>query len=130
MPFTCKVGDSFYLPDFSGRHRYVILTKPNDDGKVVLVNFTDSKNVDYNIIFNPKDDGRMFKKRTTVNFAYARFMPVSALMGTNPPGWMVCQLNYIKKIVKGTIQSRHTPLEIITELVNQYPEYKQLYIPD
>jgi hypothetical protein len=72
----------------------------------------------------------MFKKRTTVNFAYAQFMPVSALMGTNPPGWMVCQLNYIKKIVKGTIQSRHTPLEIITELVNQYPEYKQLYIPD
>jgi hypothetical protein len=36
MPFTCKVGDSFYLADSGGHHRYVIITKPNSDGNIVL----------------------------------------------------------------------------------------------
>jgi hypothetical protein len=51
MPFTCKVGDSFYLPDNNGRHRWIIITKANAAGYEVIVNFTDANNLDCPVIF-------------------------------------------------------------------------------
>src|SRR4030066_847539 len=99
MPFTCKIGDSFYLPDIGGRHRYVILTNPNSDGKVVIVNFTDSGNVESPVIFNPKDDKMLFSKRTAVYYAYAKLFPAAKLKKSKIEGWGFCQLNHIKRIV-------------------------------
>ena len=127
MPFTCKVGDSFYLPDTGGRHRYVILTKPNSDNKVVLVNFTDSRNIESPIIFNPKDDKRLFTKRTGVNYAKARLIQIKVLMESVIDGWEFCQLNHINKIVIGAFQSHHTPIYILKELSTQYPEEHKQY---
>ena len=126
MPFTCKVGDSFYLPDIGGRHRYVILTKPNNDGKVVLVNFTDPQNVECHVIFNPKDDKRLFTKRTGVYYARATLIPTMKLKKSRIDGWEFCQLNHVKRIIIGAFQSQHTPIFILEELRNQYPvEHKQ-----
>jgi len=126
MPFTCKVGDSFYLPDTGGRHRYVILTKPNSDSKIVLVNFTDSRNIESPVIFNPKDDKRLFIKRTGVNYAQARLIKIKGLKDIID-GWEFCQLNHIKRIVTGAFQSQHTPIYILKELSTQYPEEHKQY---
>ncbi len=127
MPFTCKIGDSFYLSDIHGRHRYVILTNPNNDGKVVLVNFTDSMNVDSPVIFNPKDDKILFSKRTGIHYAYARLFPVAKLKESKIIGWEFCQLNHIKRIVIGAFQSQHAPIYILKELSSQYPEEHKKY---
>ena len=127
MPFTCKVGDSFFLPDTGGRHRYVILTNPNSDSRVVLVNFTDSRNIESPVIFNLKDDKRLFSKRTGVNYAQARLIQIEGLNEAAIDDWEFCQLNHIKRIVIGAFQSQHTPIYILKELSTQYPEEYILY---
>jgi len=130
MPFTCKIGDSFFLPDGGGRHRYVILTDPNKYDKVVLTNFTDARHTAFPVIFNPKDDKRLFTKRTTVQYEYASLIPAKNLTESNIDGWEFCQLNHVKKIVIGAFQSQHTPIFIIEALKVQYPaEYKEYYVP-
>ncbi|MFA5309467.1 MAG: hypothetical protein WC370_08310 [Dehalococcoidales bacterium] len=122
MPFSCKIGDSFYLPDIGGRHRYVILTNPNSDGKVVLVNFTDSSNVDSPVIFGPRDDKLLFSKRTGIYYAYAQLVPANKLKISKIEGWEFCQLNNVKRIIIGAFKSQHTPIFILKELSTQYPE--------
>jgi len=97
MPFTCKVGDSFYLSDTGGRHRYVILTTQNENGDIILVNFTDSHNVESPVIFNPKDNSKIFYKRTGVHYAFARLISAEKLKKSKINGWQFCQLNHIKK---------------------------------
>jgi hypothetical protein len=127
MPFTCKVGDSFYLHDTGGRHRYVILTKPNSDNQVVLVNFTDSQNIDSPVTFSPKDDKNLFTIRTGIYYAYSQLVSVTKLKKLTITGWEFCQLNHIKRIVIGAFQSQHTPMYILKELSTQYPEEHKRY---
>jgi hypothetical protein len=128
MPFTCKVGDSFYLADSGGHHRYVIITKPNSDGNIVLVNFTSSADYKENlVIFRPKDSRKLFIKRTTVSYGDARFVNATRLAKAKIDNYEFCDLNHIKRIVIGGMQSRHTPLEIIEELKTQYPKEYQDY---
>jgi len=131
MPFSCKVGDSFYLSDAGGRHRYVIITQPNDNGDVVVVNFTDARNIDCNLTFTPQDDGRLFKIPTTVYYAYARTMSAQKLSNITIDGYQPCRTNNINKIIEGAFQNLDTPLYIIEELKNQYPSiYKSNFTWD
>ena len=127
MPFTCRIGDSFFLPDTGGRHRYVILTNPNSDGKIVLVNFTDSKNVESPVIFHPKDDIRLFNKRTGVYYAWAKLVLAANLTESIIDRWIFCQSDIIKEIVRGAFQSQHTPIEILREISAQYPAEHKKY---
>ena len=122
MPYSCKKGDSFCLPDSNGQHRWVILTEPNDNGDIVVVNFTDSQHVDSPVIFNPKDNPRIFSKRTGVNYAFARTISADLLNNSTITNWEFCQLNHVNEIVKGAFQSQHTPICILEELKEQYDE--------
>ena len=80
MPSTCKVGDTFCLTDYGGYHRYIILTEPNEDGKVVLANFTSfADDKECTVVFWPKDDDQLFKKPTTISYANARLVLLSKL---------------------------------------------------
>ena len=56
MSFTGKIGDTLRLQDTGARHRYIILTKPNNNKNVVIVNFTTAKHHEWFLSFSPKDN--------------------------------------------------------------------------
>jgi len=122
MPFTCKVGDSFYLPDNNGRHRWVILTKPNSGGCIVIVNFTDANNLGCSVIFAPKDHNP-FRLRTTICYEKATLVLESKLRILKVENYAYFNEHQVEKIVKGAIGSMHTPSDILSEIKDQYPNY-------
>lgn len=130
MSFTCKVGDTLFLSDIGGSHRYLIITNPNSAGNVVLVNFTSAKYwKEWLVTFSPRDDKGLFDRKTTVNYADARICPAERLRKEaqkRPRSYEFCAENHVKRIVIGALQSRHTPIEVLRELKTQYPiEYKK-----
>jgi len=131
MPFTGKVGDTLRLRDTGARHRYVILTKPNSDGKVVITNFTTAKHREWLVTFNPSDNKKLFTEKCTPNYNDALIYPLDSLaeaVKRNPKEYVFCPENLTKRIIIGALESKHTPLEIIEELKFQYPnEYKSYY---
>jgi hypothetical protein len=122
MPFTCKVGDSFYLPDNNGRHRWVIITKPNSKGCIVIINFTDAINLDCSVIFAP-GDRNPFTKRTTICCERATLVYESKLKILKVVDYAYFNERQVEKIIKGVIGSMHTQSDILTELKSQYPNY-------
>ena len=130
MPDTCEIGDSFYITDYRDRHRYVIITKPNNDGKVVLVNFTSvAAHKECVVVFQPKDDLGLFKTPTTVAYKYAQLADISKLTRYRNDGYQHCQPEHTKRIIEGAFQSQFIPIDITIELKKQYPiEYKKYYI--
>jgi hypothetical protein len=132
MPFTGKVGDTLRLNDIGGGHRYVILTKPNINGNVVIVSFTSARYwKEWLVTFTTKDNRRLFSKKTTVNYTAARILPVERLINKatrKPKDYRFCSENHIKRIVIGAFQSQLTPIEILEELKIQYSiESKKYY---
>lgn len=130
MPFTGKVGDTLRLRDTGARHRYIILTKPNSDGNVVIANFTTARHFEWLVTFRPRDNRELFKEKSTVNYNDARFYPISALakvVERNPKEYVFCPENLTKEIVIGAFQSRFTPIEILEELKGQYPNEYERY---
>jgi hypothetical protein len=131
MPFTCKIGDSFYLPDAGRGHRYVILTNPNNERKLVIVNFTDVRNIHLLPVFTPTDAPDIFSKHTSVNYAFAQLVIRDRLVNNKLERWAFCNLNIVRKIITGAFQSQHTPNFIIKELRDQYPlEYEKYHTWD
>ena len=132
MPFTGKVGDTLYLKDCGENHRYIILTKPNKAGDVVLVNFTSARYwKEWTVTFTPRDDKGLFEHKTTVAYAYSRLVPLQALIDAQKKNrisnYEYCAENHTKKIIIGAFQSDSTPNEIIEELKTQYPKEHQQY---
>jgi hypothetical protein len=134
MPFTGKVGDTLYLSDSGGSHRYVIITRPNDNNEVILVNFTSTKLwKDNSTIFRPRDDKHIFTVETSVRFSNAYLVSVDELIELsnsefNKRKYRYCSENNIARIVKGALQSDFTPYGIIEELKIRYPdEYERYY---
>jgi len=129
MPFTGKVGDTLRLRDTGASHRYIILTKPNSDGNVVITNFTTAKHFEWLVTFRPRDNRKLFKKPSTVNYNDARLYPISALteiVKRNPKEYVFCSENLVKRIIVGALQSKYTRIEVLEELKAQYPiEYKK-----
>lgn len=130
MPFTGKIGDTLYLSDIGGHHRYIILSKPNSDGNVVIANFTSARYwKEWLVTFTPRANKRLFDKKTTVNYADTRIIPISKLIKVakrNPKQYEFCPENLTEKIVIGALQSQFTPIEILEELRIQYPnEYER-----
>lgn len=133
MPFTGKIGDTLRLRDIGARHRYIILTEQNNDGNVVILNFTTVKHFEWSVTFQPKDNKKLFTEKCTPNYHDARLYPLSKLVkaiGRKPREYEFCPENLTLRIVIGAFQSRHTSFEIINELKRQYPqEYDRYYRP-
>lgn len=130
MPFTGKVGDTLRLRDIGARHRYIILTKPNNDGNVVIINFTTAKHFEWLVTFRPRDNRKLFTEKCTPNYTDARIYPISALtkiVKRNPREYVFCPENIIKRIIRGALESKHTRIEVLEELKVQYPIDYQKY---
>jgi hypothetical protein len=129
MPFTGKIGDTLRLRDIGARHRYIILTKPNSDGNVVIANFTTAKHFEWLVTFRPRDNKKLFKEKSTVNYNDACILPLEALTKRakrKTKSYVFCPENLTKRIIIGALQSQHTPIGVLEELRIQYPnEYKR-----
>ncbi len=117
----------------------MILTNPNSDGNVVIANFTAAKYwKEWIVAFTKKDNRKLFRKKTTVNYADARIVPAKELISLisiakrkSIDDYNYCAENIIKKIITGAFQSQFTPIEVITELSVHYPnEYERYYEKD
>lgn len=128
----CEVGDSFYITDYGDRHRYVVITKPNKDDRVVIVNFTSvASHKECVVLFQPKDDNALFDRWTTVAYKYARLANIRKLIEYRNNGYCCCHLGHIQRIIKGAFQSQFIPLEIMLELKEQYPaEHTKYYVSE
>lgn len=128
MAFSGKVGDTFVLkdnPPFS--NLYVILTAPNDNGKIVVVGFTRALYaVQNHIVFTEKDDGRLFRGRTTIRYTDATFRDHQKIVdyqNGNPEKCKGdCPNDIIREIVAGAFQAQQSPCNILDELARQYPD--------
>jgi len=130
MPFIGKVGDTIFLDDTGDGHPYVILTKPNKDGNVAIVNFTGSKHFGWIVTFRPKDNPKLFTKKCSPNYLDARLYPLSALLKIAKKPHVktaFCWENHVKQIIIGALQSQHISMEILSELAAQYPNEAAKY---
>lgn len=130
MPFNGKIGDTLRLRDIGARHRYIILTNPNSNGNVVILNFTTAKYFEWLVTFTPKDDRDLFTRKCTPNYHDACLYPLSALFYVarqNPKDYIYCPENLTRRIVVWALQSKYISLEIIDELKKQYPDEYDKY---
>ncbi len=111
MPFTGKVGDTLYLSDSGGSHKYVIITRPNDNNEVILVNFTSAKLwKDNSAVFRPRDDKNIFAVETSVRFSNAYLVSAYELIQLsnsefNKRKYRYCAKSNVERIIKGAFQS-------------------------
>lgn len=115
MPFTGKVGDTLHIPDIWGGHRYIVLTEPNNDGKVVIVNFTSfGSGKECPVLLRPKDNKHIFSKLTTISCADADIVTIESLIReakSNLPGYYApCSPLVTHKVVVGTLKSQLTKI--------------------
>lgn len=133
MPFTGKVGDSIVIDDLSNGHRYVILTKPNNIGTTVIVNFTAEKfGKDCTTTFRHRDHPALFSKPTVVNYPLATTIPLDTFRNeAQKPNcrYIYCNEIIVKRIIEGAFKSQFTPISILNELTTQYPQLAQKYLP-
>lgn len=131
MPFNGKVGDSILIDDLGGGHRYVILSKPNSDGEVVIVNFTADKfGKDPSATFRRRDHKQLFSKPTVANYPQATRISLSVLETEAKKAnsdHISCPANIVKIILIGAFQSDFTPTGILEELETQYPDMAKEY---
>jgi len=131
MLFTGKVGDSVFIDDLGSGHRYVILTQPNADNKVVIVNFTTKRiDKDCTVTLNYRDHPSLFPNQTVVNYPYASLEPLDKFKveATNPDcNYIYCPDGIIQKIIEGAFQSLFTPMGVLGELKEQYPDIANKY---
>lgn len=136
MPSRCKVGDSACLYDGGGGHRHVVLTNPNKDDSVVIVNFTSAPNCMCDgRVFTRSDNRNLFNRPTVVNYYLARIRSVTSLcehleLGR---GFIVtkpkfCPQAITEQIIENAFKSQFTIGDVIEELKIHYPlEYGQYY---
>lgn len=131
MPFTGKVGDSIFIDDLGGGHRYVILTKPNSNDKVVVVNFTAERfDKDCTATFRPRAQPNLFSKPTIVNYPRATIFPLENFKNeaTKPNcAYIYCAEKIVERIIIGAFQSQFTPIGVLNELKEQYPSIAEKY---
>ena len=66
MPFSGKIGDTLRLRDTGARHRCIILTNHNNDGNVVILNFTTAKHFEWSVTFSPRDNRKLFDMESLI----------------------------------------------------------------
>lgn len=132
MSFDCKVSDTIFMWDGGGGHRYVVLTTPNKDDRVVIVNFESATGrISDGKIFTSSDDENLFKCPTVVPYIRAKIFPVTSLCDEASrqdvlSHYLFCPQTILEQIIKDAFKSQFTPIEVLTELSVQYPdEYKR-----
>jgi len=136
MSFGCKVGDSVFLPDNGGVHRYVVLTNPNKDNGIVIVNFTSAPNpVCDGRVFTRSDDRNLFEKPTVVHYKRAITISVTSLCEQERRTDVVsyyqrCSESIMAQIIEDAFKSQFTIGDVIEELRITYPEEFKLYYED
>lgn len=128
MTFTGGVGDTFRLkdnPPFS--NHYVILTTPNDSGKVIIAMFAKPiKGIQVYVMFTPQQDGRLFPQDRTVRFPDLKFKSQIVLVDyINEKSDMEghqCYHDIIVEIVKGAFRAKQSLPSVLLELQHKYPE--------
>lgn len=136
MSFDCKVGDTVFMPDCGGGHRYVVLTTPNKDDCVVIVNFTSATgHISDGKIFTRSDDGILFECPTVVPYKLARIFPVTSLRDEVNrrdvvSDYKFCPQVIMKQIIKDAFKSQLTDGDVIKELKTHYPQEYALYYED
>lgn len=133
MSFDCKVGDTVFIPDCGGGHRYVVLTNPNEDDCVVIVNFTSATGrIIDGKMFTSSDNKSLFPCPTVVPYKYATLFPVASLRDEVNRRDVVsdyefCPQVIMKQIIKDAFKSQFTKGEVIEELKTHYPQEYALY---
>jgi len=124
MPFSCKIGDSFYLKidPLIPTHRYVIITSKNSEGKVVLVNFTSVNEwKECCITFYPRDDRHLFEHATTIAYGRASLVLGDGLTPYAKNNYRYCEVSVVNKIIKGALSSNELAPYLLEEIKRQYP---------
>ena len=81
MPFNGKPGDSIFIDDLGGGHRYVILTEPDSNGEVVIVSFTTYRfGKDPTVKFGRHHRSGLFSKPTIVHYPSADKMGIEEFL--------------------------------------------------
>ena len=135
MTFRCQVGDSVFLNDNGGGHRWVVITKPNKDGKVVMVNFTSAATCpDTAVLFTRNDDKELFSKPTRIHYKYADIFHIkTVMMMVNSTAivsdYKSCKETIVTTIIDGAFRSEFTSFAILDELKEQYPKRYEKFRP-
>lgn len=134
MSFGCKVGDTIFMLDSGGGHRYVVLTNPNEDGCVVVANFTSATSrISDGKIFTRNDDRNLFECPTIVHYRRVRILSVNKLKREAKRNdivsdYKLCSPNIMEQIIKDAFKSQFIKGNVIKELRAHYPkEYEQYY---
>jgi hypothetical protein len=128
MPYSCKVGDSFYLKTDNSNisHRHVIITSRNNGGNVVLVNFTSFHiKKECCVIFYPKDCRDLFEHSTTIAYGRAQLLFGDGLSKFANNNYRYCESHIVNEIIKGAFLSSELAPYILEEIKRQYPEIYQ-----
>jgi hypothetical protein len=136
MSFDCKVGDTVFIDDDGGGHRYVVLTNPNRDDCVVIVNFTSATGrINDGKMFTSSDNKRLFENPTVVPYKRAKIYPCNSLRAEVNrrdvvSDYKLCPPSIMAQIIKDAFKSQYTEGDVIEELKTQYPKEYNLYYED
>ena len=138
MPPRCKVGDSACLYDGGGGHRNVVLTNPNKDDSVVIVNFTSAPGRQCDgRVFTRSDDSNLFEWGTVVQYRRTEICTVTFLCNRLedskkyiPAVYCFCPPVIMEQIIEDAFKSQFTTGDIIEELKAHYPLECALYYED
>ena len=132
MPFSCKVGDSFYLKtdEFVVAHRHVVITFKNSDGKVVLVNFTSVNEYKECVVeFRKRHDRCLFDRPTTIAYGRAMLVNGDGLVEFANNRYYHCGEHITDEIIKGAFLSSDLKPYLLKEIKEQYPVEYNNYRP-
>jgi hypothetical protein len=135
MPFSCGAGDTIWLPDSGGGHRYILLTTIyRADKTVVVANYTDYDFwQDRTTILTPEDDQLLFNKISCMNYSDAHTVSSQELFiqndyHKNNKRFLKCSDKLLKRILIGAISSDYTRDWIKKRIGHFYPkEFSQYY---
>jgi len=117
-----RCGDVVYMAKFPGAtpHPWVIVTEPNDNGEIAMVNITTPKSgSDMTVVLEANEHHRV-THRSVVYYQDARITLEEAVRGCVTNGLCIrcdpCSPEMLKKIQDGLPKSERTPKKVIAFL--------------
>jgi len=113
-----SAGDTFKMrkPDDHNPHLWVVVTDPDDDGDVAIVNLTSRKQHSDDTVTLNRGDHTFIERETVIYYQDARRTKASALTNAVRGGAATvhdpCRLDILTKIQRGLDRSPYTPNDI------------------